>query len=144
MILTDRPALVAHALWRAKVAARLSLGVVWIYEGLIPKILFFHAHSEQTDLVRRSGFYWITPEFTLIVLGVVQVIVGIILVIGWQERAAVVLATLAMCVLIVFVATGDPAMLTDPFGALVKDLCLGACALTVWLLAPLAPHRLPP
>jgi hypothetical protein len=27
-------------------------------------------------------------------------------------------------------------MLTDPYGALVKDYCLIACAITVWLLAP--------
>jgi hypothetical protein len=27
-------------------------------------------------------------------------------------------------------------MLTDPYGALVKDCCLIACAITVWMLAP--------
>jgi len=39
-------------------------------------------------------------------------------------------------ILIALVANGNPSMLTDPYGALVKDCCLIACAITVWLLAP--------
>ena len=37
-----------------------------------------------------------------------------------------------MVILIVLVARANPAMLTDPYGALIKDLCLIACAFTVW------------
>ena len=120
----------------AKVAARCSLGLVWLYEGLVPKILFLSAHPAQIELVQRSGIFWPTPELTLIALGVAQALAGIVLMIGWAERAAVVVATAAMFVLIFLVAAGIPAMLTDPFGALAKDLCLIACAFVVWLLAP--------
>jgi len=42
-----------------------------------------------------------------------------------------------MVVLIVLVAGGNPGMLTDPYGVLVKDFCLIACAVTVWALAPI-------
>ncbi|MBA2242652.1 MAG: hypothetical protein H0W04_07150 [Chthoniobacterales bacterium] len=52
------------------------------------------------------------------------------------ERLAAVFATAWMCVLIVLVAQGNPALLTDPFGALIKDVCLIACAYTVWVLSP--------
>src|SRR5439155_10458276 len=127
---------IAETLRIVKVMARVSLGLVWLYEGLVPKIIFLNAHPEQIELVRRSGLFWPTPELTLISLGVAQTLAGIILIIGWVERAAVVLATLAMFVLIVLVAAGKPPMLTDPFGALAKDLCLVSCAMTVWLLAP--------
>lgn len=123
-----------------KVIARVSLGIVWLYEGLVPKILFLRANPEQTDLVARSGLYWPTPEATLVILGVAQVLTGLILIAGWAERAAVAVATLSMGVLIVLVASGKPAMLIDPFGALAKDFCLIACALTVWLLAPVCPR----
>ena len=58
------------------------------------------------------------------------------LIAGWAERFAVAIATLWMAVLIVLVAGVNPAMLTDPYGALIKDLCLIACAITVWMLAP--------
>jgi uncharacterized membrane protein YphA (DoxX/SURF4 family) len=120
-----------------KLLARVSLGLVWIYEVLVPKILMLHSLPEQTDLVQRSGLYWRSPELTLLLLGAAQVVAGVILVIGWAERAAVLLTTLWMVALIVLVAAGSPAMLTDPFGALAKDVCLLSCAATVWLLAPI-------
>jgi hypothetical protein len=56
--------------------------------------------------------------------------------IGYAERTAVFLATAGMSILIALVASGNPSMLTDPYGALVKDFCLIACAITVWTLAP--------
>lgn len=118
-----------------KVISRVALGLVWLYEGLVPKLLFLRA--DELDLVQRSGVFWRTPEWTLQVLGILQIAFGVWLIVGWAERLAVALATMWMFVLIVLVAGGNPAMLTDPYGALVKDFCLIACAITVWMLAPL-------
>ena len=117
-----------------KVISRVALGLVWLYEGLVPKILY--VPSEELDLVGRSGLVWRSPEFTLQLLGLAQIGLGLWLLSGWKERRAVALATIAILFLIVLVAAGKPAMLTDPYGALVKDFCLIACAITVWILAP--------
>lgn len=38
---------------RLKTAARVSIGLVWIYEGLVPKIFF--PNALQHDMVARSG-----------------------------------------------------------------------------------------
>ena len=123
-------------LWITKMSARIALGLVWLYEGLVPKILFLRA--DEINLVRKSGLIWETPERTLFILGVAQIAFGLWLIAGWMERFAVITATLWMGILIILVAGGNPAMLTDPYGALVKDFCLIACAMTVWVLAPLA------
>ena len=117
-----------------KLISRVTLGLVWFYEGLVPKILFLRA--DEIDLVRASHLVWRTPEFTLQTLGVAQMSVGLWLIVGIAERAAVFIATLWMLILIAFVAGGNPSMLIDPYGALVKDFCLIACAITVWMLAP--------
>jgi|SRR6266513_4003511 peptidoglycan/LPS O-acetylase OafA/YrhL len=122
-------------LGRIKTISRVALGLVWLYEGLVPKLLFLRA--DELDLVKRSGIFWRTPEWTLQVLGIAQIAFGIWLITAWAERFAVALATMWMVVLIVLVACANPAMLTDPYGALVKDFCLIACAITVWTLAPL-------
>jgi uncharacterized membrane protein YphA (DoxX/SURF4 family) len=124
-----------------KIIARLALGLVWIYEGLIPKILFLR--GDELDLVQKSGLVWRSPQYTLLILGFAQIAVGLWLIIGCAERLAVVVATLWMFVLILLVADGNPGMLTDPYGALVKDFCLVACAITVWMLAPVAAFRDP-
>ena len=117
-----------------KIISRVALGLVWFYEGLVPKLLFLR--TDELDLARRSGLIWKTPELTLQIRGVAQIALGIWLIAGWTERFAVAIATLWMFVLILLVAGGNPAMLTDPYGALVKDFCLIACAVTVWSLAP--------
>ena len=39
-------------LWLAKAVARTALGAVWIYEGLVPKLLF--TTRGELDLVARS------------------------------------------------------------------------------------------
>jgi uncharacterized membrane protein YphA (DoxX/SURF4 family) len=117
-----------------KVVSRTALGLVWLYEGLVPKILFLRA--DEIGIVQASQLLWRTPQLTLQILGIAQILVGLWLIIGFAERAAVFIATSWMLILIVLVASGNPSMLSDPYGALVKDLCLIACAITVWLLAP--------
>ena len=124
---------------KAVLLSRLSLGAVWFYEGLVPKLLF--VRPDQVELIRRSGMYFGTPEFFLQLLGAAQVAFAIWLLIGFRERLAVAIATLAMWILIVLVATANPSMLTDPYGALIKDLCLTACAYTVWSLSPLTTRQ---
>jgi hypothetical protein len=115
--------------------SRLALGAVWLYEGLVPKLLF--VRPDEVELVRRSGLYFGTPEFFLQLLGAAQAAFAIWLLVGFAQRMAVAIATIGMWVLIVLVAMANPAMLTDPYGALIKDLCLTACAYTVWSLSPL-------
>ena len=46
-----------------RIICRLALGVVWLYEGLIPKLLF--VRQDQIGLVERSGLFIGTPEFFL-------------------------------------------------------------------------------
>jgi uncharacterized membrane protein YphA (DoxX/SURF4 family) len=117
-----------------KIISRVALGLVWLYEGLVPKILFLRAG--EIGLVQASHLVWRTSQLTLQILGVAQMLVGLWLIIGFAERTAVFIATTSMLILIALVASGNPSMLIDPYGALVKDLCLIACAITVWALAP--------
>ena len=118
---------------RVKLAARAALGLIWIYEGLVPKFLFLRA--DQLALVARSGLVWRSPEWTLHCLGAAQVAMGLWLLAGLAERCAVIIASGWMCLLIVLVARSNPGLLIDPYGALVKDLSLLACAYTVWRLS---------
>jgi hypothetical protein len=69
-----------------KLISRVALGLVWFYEGLVPKILFLRA--DELNLVRASHLVWRTPGFTLQILGVAQMLVGLWLIIGIAERAA--------------------------------------------------------
>ena len=132
--------IIFHRLATVTFVSRIALGLVWLYEGIVPKLLF--VRPDQLDLVRQSGLVFHTPLRTLQLLGIAQTGLAIWLLLGLATRFAVLVATTGMLVLIVLVASGNPGMLADPYGALVKDLCLIACAFTVWWLTPIAPRRL--
>jgi uncharacterized protein YjeT (DUF2065 family) len=57
-----------------KVISRIALGLVWFYEGLVPKILFLRA--DEIDLVNASRLVWRTPQLTLQIVGIAQMLVG--------------------------------------------------------------------
>ena len=122
-----------HVLWNLKVVCRWALGLVWIWEGLVPKILW--TTDVQTELVRSSGLYWPSPEGFIVILGVAMIIAGIIICIGWMERVTVWVATLSVMLLVVLVVGNHPSSLSDLHGGIAKDLCLFACAWVVWRLS---------
>lgn len=126
-------------LWSLKIVCRWSLGLVWIWEGLVPKIL---APTEmQRGLVERSGLYWPDVDTWLIFLGGAMIIAGIFICVGWLERLAVLTASVSMTVLIFLVVGNNPDSLKDLHGGIAKDACLYAVAWVVWKLAPLVPRK---
>jgi uncharacterized membrane protein YphA (DoxX/SURF4 family) len=126
-------------LWLLKNVCRWALGLVWIWEGLVPKILW--STEMQNQPVSASGLYWPDVDRFLIGLGVAMIVAGVILCIGWLERAAVMVATLTMGALIVLVLWNHPESIADMHGGIAKDFCLIACAWVVWRLAPLVPSK---
>lgn len=126
-------------LWNLKIICRWSLGLVWIWEGLVPKMIL--PTEVQRDLVMRSGLYWPDPDRWLFLLGAAMIVAGIILCVGWLERWAVLAASLAMTILIFLVVGNNPDSLADMHGGIAKDLCLYAAAWVVWQLSPMVPRR---
>jgi uncharacterized membrane protein YphA (DoxX/SURF4 family) len=116
-----------------KLAARCSVGFVWVYEGLVPKLL--HPSTTQLEMIRRSGWWWGSPELTIQWLGIAMIVAGLVLMSGWFEKLAQLVATLSVLVLMVLVIRNHPPALYDPFGGLAKDACLFTCSAVVWLLS---------
>jgi uncharacterized membrane protein YphA (DoxX/SURF4 family) len=122
----------------AKVLARTALGMIWVYEGLVPKLLF--TTPQEVDLVARSGAYWPTPMATLAALGVCEILGGLWLLSGRAEKTAATLSFVLVAILGPVCAVLEPSILYHPFGGLSKNLSLLACAAVVWLLAEKRPR----
>lgn len=120
-------------LHRLKLAARFSVGLVWFWEGLMPKVLY--PSAVQLCMVQRSGWWWGSPQATLHWLGIAMMVAGLILISGWLEKPAQVVATVSVLVLMVLVIGTNPEALHDPYGGLVKDACLFTCSALVWYLS---------
>lgn len=129
----------AIELWKLKVICRWSLAFVWIWEGLVPKIL--GPTAMQRDLVLRSGLFWPDPDRFLVGLGLLMIVAGIAIGLGWLERAAVLTASVTMTILIFLVVGFHPDSLKDMHGGIAKDACLYAVAWVVWRLSPLVPSK---
>ena len=125
-------------LYNLKLVCRWSLGLVWIWEGLVPKILA--PTPMQYDLVERSGLYWPDVDSWLWFLGVSMIVAGVIICVGWLERLSVLVASIAMTILIFLVVGNNPDSLKDLHGGISKDACLYAAAWVVWKLAPIVPR----
>jgi uncharacterized membrane protein YphA (DoxX/SURF4 family) len=128
----------ALRLWLARLIARTALGLVWIHEGLIPKILA--VSPAETAFAARFGLPGMTPLQTLAVVGVAEILAGLWLLSGRAERLAVTVTSFVMLLLAGLVVANDPAALANPLGGIAKNLGLLACAAVVWILAPLAPN----
>ncbi len=126
-------------LWNLKIVCRWSLGLVWIWEGLVPKILL--QTEAQYNLVVNSGLYWPDPNKWLIILGSAMIVAGVIICIGWMERFTVMAATISVIILIFLVVGNNPDSLSDLHGGIAKDACLFAVAWVVWKLGSIVPGR---
>jgi hypothetical protein len=125
-------------LWAIKVATRLTLALVWFLEGLIPKLLYVHA--AEVDLVRRSQIWLGSPELTLALLGLVEMIAGLVLFAGYRERLAMIVTSGAIAALTFLVLLYDPFAFSDPYGGLIKNLALIIGGAVVWALSPHVPN----
>ncbi len=128
-----------HAL---KVSARVAVGFVWFWEGLVPKIL--RVTPLEIEMVARSGLWISSPEATILWLGIPMIIAGLTLMSGWLERPAQFVATVSVLTLMVLVIRNSPGAWHDPYGGLAKDACLFACSAVVWFLSPLTTRRRAP
>lgn len=124
--------------------ARLTLGAIWLYQGIVPKWLAQGAF--ELDIVNRSGLYLVSPQWTLAAVGVLETLIGIWILAGWKPRLSVLAATACMLTLEILVVFVEPSLLIGPFGGLTKNWALVALAWIVWSSAttPATPSRVPP
>lgn len=110
--------------WSARAfgVLRAGMAVIWITEGLFPKILF--QQPMEILLVEQSGLVPMDASFFLTLLGVAQVLAGA-LALGLSGRPLRVLWGLqatALVVLPLLVTLHDPLVWAHPFGPLLKNV----------------------
>jgi hypothetical protein len=111
-----------------------GMAIVWIIEGLLPKILF--PERAEIELVRNSGLCLGEADVFLRGIGVAEVISGVLVLVlrGRPFRALLWLQLVALVVLPILVAWQMPWLLVHPFGPLLKNLPILA---GTWVLARL-------
>lgn len=114
-------------------AARLSLALVWLGEGLGLKLWL--RDPGEVGIIAASGLYVGSPEATLVAIGVLETVAGLVLLVGYRERLAVAVTTLAMAAITLGVVWTDPATLLAPLTGVLKNSAVAVCGAVVWSLA---------
>jgi hypothetical protein len=117
--------------WSSRIArvTVIGLALIWLFQGLVPKILF--QHSLDLDLVEAFTAGWGDPSKLLLGLGVLEILLGILTLIfrrRWLRRLLIAEAVLLVG-LGVFSGVLDPTLWENPFAPVPKTLLVGATAL---------------
>lgn len=125
----------SSAIRHARLALRVGLGFIWIYEGLVPKLLV-PLTALEIDVVAASGLIpnGIVDPF-LHILGVLEILLGVLVGSGiWQRPICVVQAAIVGAFTIVIPFT-SAAILAHPFGLLSKNIPVLGAIVALWLLS---------
>lgn len=118
--------LVASEGWtgRARWILRGGMAVIWITEGLFPKVLF--QQPMELAIVANSGLVPMSPALFLTLMGAAQVASGVLaLMLRGRPLWWLLLAqTAALVVLPLLVSWQDPLLWFHPFGPLTKNVPL--------------------
>lgn len=110
--------------------ARTTLAFVWLYQGLVPKLLV--GHPEELALIRASG--WIgSPQTTLLLIGLVEITLGFLLLWRWRTRWLLLLAGTAPPVLTVVAGLAVPSSLVGPFNPVVLGIAMFALGMVGYI-----------
>lgn len=118
---------------------RLGLGFIWVYMGLVPKLLYVNPEKPgmpmALSMVKSSGINSIIPidPTTLVhLLGVVELVLGILLILGLFTRIASASTIVLMLIFMVVLSTTVMQSILTPLGnLLLKDISLIAASIVL-------------
>ncbi len=115
---------------------RIGLGALWVYDGLVFKVLAVGLHLASARAWPAVG---LSPEVQARVAGGLEVAFGLLLLSGILARTAAALLTVLLALLSVDAAQAMPIAVLRPLGLVSRNLVLGFATLTVALV----PRRSP-
>ncbi len=116
--------------WVVPLILRVGLGVMWLYEGLVPKWLW--PSQAEMEIVARTGMIPVHIPLFLRLLGSVEAVLGLMVLVGLGTRGMAVLQVGLLGVFTAIVGWTSPAYLADPLGTLSKNLALVGSALALY------------
>jgi hypothetical protein len=107
--------------------ARLTIAFVWIWHGLVPKLLFHH--PEELATLREAHFstHWLPW------IGTAEIAMGILNLVTWNFRPILLLDALCMVLLTLCVAIYSPEYLPAAFNPITLNLSVLMLCVIGWL-----------
>jgi len=104
--------------------SRTAVALVWIYEGLVPKILM--RHPDELSMLASTGVPADRVGALLPVVGVLEVAFGALVLLTWPRSWPMVVTLIAMVLALAAVAATAPGFLSAPFNPVTLNLSVAA------------------
>lgn len=107
---------------------RFSLAGIWIYQGLVPKLL--GPHADEITMNQSIQPFWLSPEQIAFYAGVGEVLFGVLLFVCYRKKWVYRLTIFAMLGLFLAALVLTPQFVTSAFNAFTLNL---ACFALAWV-----------
>ncbi len=114
---------IAHAI------ARVSIASIWIWHGLVPKLL--HANGDERRMLAEAGasLRWLPW------IGAAEILFAIVILFGWKRRSLFLVNAALMVLATIAVALKSPEYLTAAFNPVTLNLAMIALSLIGWFVS---------
>jgi uncharacterized membrane protein YphA (DoxX/SURF4 family) len=113
--------------------ARITLAFIWIWHGLVPKILF--RNIDERTMLRQSGI----PLHWLPWIGLGEIAFGVLILCTWNRRTILAVNAALMVFATLAVAVNSPAYLEGAFNPLTLNASVLALCCVAWFASCMLP-----
>ncbi|MDB5324014.1 MAG: hypothetical protein JWN40_5645 [Phycisphaerales bacterium] len=106
--------------------ARITLALVWLYQGLVPKLII--RHRDELQMLHNAGISSDAARRLLIAIGWGEIAMGAMLLFLWRTRWPLWLTFLLMPAAVIGVVLTTPDFVGAPFNPITLNLCVFALA----------------
>ena len=123
----------AERLSAVHAVARVTLALVFLWHGLVPKLLF--RHTDEMALLRDGGLSDAAAARVVVAIGVAEVAFGVALLLLWRVRALLLLAAVSMLGMTLGILVNSPRFVPAAFTPVTLNLCVAALGIVGWIAA---------
>ncbi|RYY78896.1 MAG: DoxX family protein [Moraxellaceae bacterium] len=107
--------------------ARLGLGFLFIYQGLVPKLVFLDKtelsiNQQHLALMPMSMQGWLNSELMAQMAGMGEILLGLLILVFYKKNWPVWLAFTALAVLLLDIIVIAPELLTGAFNPIISNI----------------------
>lgn len=109
--------------------SRLAIAIIWVWQGLLPKLLF----NDADERVMMAASHLSTALVPL--MGVIEIAIAACAILSWRKRSFFVFNVVAMVAALVNVAVMSPSYLVAAFNPVTLNLAMIALSLVGYIAA---------
>ncbi len=113
--------------------ARLGIALVFLYQGLVPKLLY--RHPSELAMLRDVGLSPSTANAAVLLVGLGEIAFAVVTLATWRARWPFPATAASMLVALAAVAHGSPGALVAAFNPVTLNLSMATLAVIGWITA---------